>query len=79
MLYVWHSCIKAGHFVLHSITGYHGWKILYVIKPGLGYHIAHYKGIIQQLYTIIQQTVKQEHTHCRHLALFTFALNTDSA
>ena len=47
MLYVWHLCIKAGHFVLHSITGYHGWKILYVIKPGLGYHIAHYKGIIQ--------------------------------
>ena len=66
MLYVWDSCIKAGHFALHSIIEYHMWKLLLV------YHIAYYKSI-KPLYTFIQQTIKVARTR-RHLPLFTFTL-----
>ena len=52
---------------------YYMWKILQV-KTDLAYHIAHYKSIIQLLYTCIQGTIR-EYTCCRQLPLFTFTLN----
>ena len=57
MLYVRHSRMKAGQFVLYSIIEYHMRKILY-IKTRLTYDIAYYKNIIKSLYTFIQQTIK---------------------
>ena len=75
ILYVWHSCIKARHFVLYSIIDYHMWKILEV-KTRLAYHIAYYKGIIKSIYTFIQRTIKWEHSRYRQLSLFTLTLSS---
>ena len=68
---VWHSCIKAGHFVLHSIIEHHMCKI-FEVKTRLAYHIAYYKSI-KSLYPLIQQAIEGEHTR-RYLLLFTFNL-----
>ena len=68
---IWHSCIKAGHFVLHSIIAHHMWKI-FEVKTRLAYRIAYYKSI-KSLYPLMQQAVKGEHTR-RYLLLYTFKL-----
>ena len=61
MLNAQHSCIKAGHFALHSIIEYHMWEILKTCSA----YIAYYKSIIKSLYLFMQGIIKQEHTRCR--------------
>ena len=74
MLYVWHSCIKAGHFVLYSITEYHMWKI-FKVKTRLTYHIAgrFYPNLYCVLSTIVFHSsvtlyhFKRGFNVCKHL------------
>ena len=64
--------------LLYSITEYNNlWKI-FLVKTRLAHHIAYYKRIMKSLYAFIQQTIKREHTHCRHLPLWTFTLGFDN-
>ena len=51
------------------------WKKPFKLKTCLAYQIAYYKSITKSLYIFINQIIKQEHTCCRQLPLFTYTLN----